>query len=169
MAKFLKIGTSGLVAEESTVTAGGGANANKIPALDSNGQLAESMMPSGIGADTVVVPTSENLSANEMVNLYNNSGAITARKADAGTNKYQANGYVKASTTSPANATIFLDGTCPGTFAATDAGKPVFLSDTAGTTTLTPVSGSGKLHQLIGYVTSTTGFDFEVESPIELA
>ena len=121
------------------------------------------------GADTVVVPTSENLSANEIVNLYNNSGAITARKADAGINKYQANGYVKASTTAPANATIFLDGTCPGTFAATDAGKPVFLSDTAGTTTLTPVSGSGKLHQLIGYVTSTTGFDFEVESPIELA
>lgn len=168
MAKFLKIGTSGLVAEESTVTAGGGANANKVPALDSNGQLAESMMPSGIGADTVVVPTSENLSANEMVNLYNNSGAITARKADAGTNKYQAHGYVKASTTSPANATVYFDGACAGTFAATDAGKPVFLSDTAGASTLTPVSGSGKIHQMIGYVSATTGFDFEIEPPIEL-
>lgn len=169
MAKFLKLGTNGLVAEESTVTAGGGANANKVPALDSNGQLAESMMPSGIGADTAVVPTSENLSANDIVNLYNNSGTITARKADAGTNKYQAHGYVKASTTSPANATVYLDGTCPATFAATDAGKPVFLSDTAGTTTVTPVSGTGKIHQIIGYVTATTGFDFEVEAPIELA
>lgn len=169
MAKFLKLGAAGLVAEESTVASGGVGNAAKVPHLDANGQIAESMMPSGIGADTVVLATSENLSANDLVNIYNATGTMTARKADAGTNKYQAHGYVKASTTSPADATIYLDGACPGTFIAADAGKPVFLSATPGTSTLTPVTGTGKIHQIVGYVISTTAFDFEVEAPIELA
>ena len=82
MANYLKIGTSGLLTEEATVASGGAGNANKVPNLDANGQLAESMMPSGIGADTVVLATSENLSANDLVNIYNASGTMTARKAD---------------------------------------------------------------------------------------
>ena len=169
MATYLRIGASGLLAEETTVSAGGVGNANKIPQLDANGQFAESMMPTGIGADTAVYPTSENLSAGDQVNIYNNAGTLTCRKADAGTNNYAAHGYVKASVTSPANATVYFDGACAGTFAATDAGKPVFLSASAGATTLTPVSGTGKIHQQIGTVISLTAFDFEPQPPIVLA
>lgn len=169
MANFLKIGANGLLAEEVTVTTGGVGNANKVPQLDANGQLTESMMPTGIGADTAVYPSSENLSAGDQVNIYNNAGTLTCRKADAGTNNYASHGYVKAAVTSPANATIYFDGACPGTFTATDTGKPVFLSATAGATTLTPVSGTGKIHQQIGTVISLTVFDFEPQPPIVLA
>ena len=169
MAKYLSIAANGRFTEVATATAGGTGNEGLIPTLGAaDGRLADTMMPLGIGADTVVLPTSENLSANDVINIYNASGTMTARKADAGTNKYQAHGYVKAATTSPANATIYRKGECPGTFDAADAGKLVFVSATPGAATVTPVTGTGKLHQVIGSVSSTTGFNFDVEVPIEL-
>lgn len=168
MAKFLIIGSNGYTTQESTVSVGGVGNAGKIAHLNASGQWDESMMPSGIGADTDVRPASENLSAGDIVNIFNDGGTIKCRKADAGVNKYKASGYVKAAVTAGDDATIYFDGKCAGTFTINDIMKPVFLGDTAGSKTLTPVSGSGKIHQEIGSVTSLTEFDFEPQSPIEL-
>ena len=169
MAKFIKVGTNGLYTQENTVEIGGAENAGKVVHLTSSGVLDETVMPSGIGVDTLVYIASENLSANEIVNIYNNDGTITVRKADAGVNNYAASGYVKEAVTSGENATVYINGICPGTFAVSDVDKPVFLSDTAGGTTLTMVSGTGKIHQIIGTVVSTTGFNFVRQSPILLA
>lgn len=168
MPKYLKIGSIGRTVEEATVVIGGAESANKVPELDASGVFDASMMPSGIGSDTSVVSASENLAQNDLVNIWNSSSTIKARKADAGTNKYEVHGYVKAAVTSGNNATVYRDGDCSGTFVAADAGKLVFASDTAGGHTLTPVTGSGKLHQVVGHVVSLTAFDFEVEPPIEL-
>jgi hypothetical protein len=168
MPKYLKIGSIGRTVEEVSVTIGGAESANKIPELDASGVLDSSMMPPGIGSDTIVIVASENLAQNDLVNIWNSSSTFKARKADAGTNKYEAHGYVKAAVTSGNNATVYRDGDCAGTFQASDAGKLVFASDTAGGITLTPVSGSGKLHQIVGHVVSLTAYDFEGEPPIEL-
>lgn len=168
MAKFLTLGTDGRLAEDQSAGAGGVPNANKIPNLDANGKLVESMLPDGIGADTTVVPASENLAQYDLINLWNDAGTIKVRKADAGTNQYQAHGYVKSAVTLGNDAVVYLDGTCGGTFAATDVGKPVFVSEVPGGVTLTPVSGSGKMHQCCGTVISISGFDFELAQPISL-
>ena len=49
-------------------------DAGKIPALDSAGRLSSTMMPTGVGAETVSVVASEALTAGNFVNVYNNGG-----------------------------------------------------------------------------------------------
>ena len=170
MAKFIKIDeTTGKYAQEATTSTGGTGQENKVPNLGTSGRLAESMMPLGIGTDTVVAPASEGLSAGDMINLFNDSGTVKMRKADAGTNQYQAHGFVKEAVVSGNDGTAYLGGIVSGTFDAGDIGNPVFAGDTPGQATVTPVSGSGKLHQVIGTVISTTEFDFECDQPVVLA
>ena len=159
MAKFLKIGTSGLVAEESTVTAGGGANANKVPALDSNGQLAESMMPSGIGADSKSMTASEALSAGDIVNVHDSSGA-KVRKADATATGKNAVGFAPSAISNGASGTVNFEGTISGLSGLT-IGATYYLATTAGGITATPPSGSGNVVQKVGTAISATELSFE--------
>ena len=85
--KFLRTGTGNELFDEvaGVVVSAGSANDGDIPALDAGGKLDISVMTAGIGADTSVVPSSENLAAGDLVNLWNDSGTIKARKADATT------------------------------------------------------------------------------------
>src|SRR5262245_32059841 len=127
--KYLKQ-SSGQIAEESSIQSSAGAgDAGKIPALDASGRLDNTMMPVGIGAETKVMATSENLSAGMLVNIYDNSGTLTARKADA-SNGRRAMGFVLAGTTSPANATVYLEGTITGLTSKTP-GAPQYLDDSS--------------------------------------
>ena len=105
--KFLRTGTGNELFDEvaGVVVSAGSANDGDIPALDAGGKLDISVMPAGIGADTSVVPSSENLAAGDLVSLWNDSGTIKARKADATTSGKQADGFVLTAVTSPANAT----------------------------------------------------------------
>jgi len=169
MAKFIKL-ASGALTEEATGATGGAGDANKVPNLDANGKLVLAMMPDGVGADTIVLPAGEALSANEMVNIYNDAGTIKCRLIDAGTNKYAAHGYVTATVDSGNDATVYLGGSLTGlTINATDVGKRAFASETPGAYTFTPVSGTGKMHQIVGIASSTTVLRFEPEEPITLA
>ena len=61
------------------VASAGAADAGKIPALDANGRIDQSMMPVGIGADTKLIVTSEALTAGDFVNIYDVSGTATCR------------------------------------------------------------------------------------------
>jgi hypothetical protein len=169
MAKYLQIDDDGILTEVQPTAIGGSASyAEQMVQLDASGNLDESMMPTGISAHTVTVTATEGLSAGDIINLYDNSGTASARKADGGTNQYPAHGYVKSTVTSGASATVYFNGSNAGSFDASAVGSSVFLSDTPGGETITPLTTSGYLHQKIGIVESITSYAFRPESAIKL-
>src|SRR5882757_9494798 len=96
MAKYLT-NASGTVTEVATPTTSAGAgDSGKIPSLDAGGKLDSSFMPTGIAADTAAITASEALSAGDLVNVWNSTGA-KVRKADASTAGKEAHGFVAAS------------------------------------------------------------------------
>lgn len=135
----------------------GAGDAGKIIATDATGKLDSSFLPSGIGANTVVVPTSENLAAGDFVNLYSNAGTLTGRKADNSNNR-PAYGYVTASVTSPANATVQRLNTVNASRTGLTAGSEYWLGTAGGVinTPLDPVTDTGKTMQYLGWAKSTT-------------
>lgn len=143
---------------EATVTSTGAAEAGDIIALDSNGLIDPTLLPT---TGTLVFPASENLAANDLVNKHDDTGTASVRKADH-TSRQVAHGFVKSAVTSPANATVFTEGLVGGqTFLAADVGKPVFLGTNGGITLDCTAPGSGQSLQQVGCVVSTTQFNFE--------
>lgn len=153
--------------QTATQTSAGAGDAGKIPALDANGKLASTMMPTGFGDETADFVTSENLVAGNLVNIYNNAGTATARKADGSTTGKRCHGFVAASTTSPASATVYFDGfnnNCSGL-----TGGDVYLSQvTPGLATSTVPSTAGGIAQRVGAGASATSLDFEANDPVAL-
>ncbi len=154
--KVVVIGANGLEAEYAPIQSSAGAgDAGQIPALDAIGKLDLSMMPAGIGADTLTITASEALSAGMWVNIFNNAGAANARKADSTDATKPAHGYVLAAVAMGDPAVVYMNGTnnqIPlGSFAVTDLGKPAFLA-TSGGTTLTPPTTSGHWLQQVGWI-----------------
>lgn len=160
--KFLRL-VAGRVTEIFGVTSSSGvANDGDIPALDASGRLDVSMMPVGVGPDVKVCPSSENLTAGDMVNLYDNGGAINARKADATAVGKEANGYVLANVTSPANATVYF-GMINTARSGMTVGATYYLSTTPGGVTTTPPSASGNVVQEVGKALSATELEVTLE------
>lgn len=152
---------------EGLVTSTGAGDAGKIPALDSGGKLDISLMPSGIGAATITVATSENLAAGDFVNLYNNGGTINARKADANANRV-AHGFVLANVTSPANATVYY-GDVNNQVSGLTVGATYFLSETAGGVVTPAPTTAGSIVQRLGVAQSATELVVDIEeTPLEL-
>jgi hypothetical protein len=146
----------------------GAGDAGKLPKLDASGKLDTTMMPSGVGAETMAVVTSENLAAGSMVNVYNNSGTLNARKADATSAGKRAHGFVLAATTSGQTATVYFDGTVTGLSGLTN-GATYFLHTTAGGVTVTAPSATGNVVQPVGVASSATTLEFRPAEPVELA
>lgn len=139
-----------------TESAGAG-DAGKIVGLDAAGKLDPTLLPDGVGADTFVGPTTENLTDGNFVDIYDNAGVVSVRKADATTGAKRAWGYVKANVTSPADATVYKLGT--GTNSALSGmtkGARQYLSTTAGGRTETAPNADGNLVQFLGIAVSAT-------------
>lgn len=164
---FLKL-NNGVITEEAPATAGGGGNENKIPALDGSGRLPTTMMPTGIGADTQNVTASENLSAGDLVNVYDDTGTAKVRKADASTSGKEAHGFVLAAVTSGNPASVYFEGTNDQLSTLT-AGRLFLSATTPGAVTSTPPSSSGQVVQMVGLAVSATTMNFEAGSAIVLA
>ncbi len=142
-------------------------DAGKLVALDGSGRIDNSMMPTGLGADTKVLTASEALSAGNLVNIWNDAGTTKVRKADATTAGKEAHGFVLAAAASGASATVYFEGANTGVTGLT--GGNVFLSTTAGGCTNTAPSGSGNVVQRVGIATAATELNFEAQQPIALA
>lgn len=166
--KFIELVSGQKKENEGLQSSAGVGDAGKIPALDATGRLNSNMMPVGVAPETVVCPSYENLVTGNYVNLFSDSGTLKARKSDAGTNKYKADGFVLANYTAPANATVYIEGNNTGCAGMT-IGAVQFLSETPGARTETPVSGTGKINQILGKAISATEMTFEPEETIELA
>ena len=164
--KYLYNNAGTITEREALVTSAGAGDAGKIPALDAAGRLDNSVMPSGIGADTAAITTSEALAAGDYVNIWNSTGA-KARKADATVAGKESHGFVLASVASGATATVYFEG--PNTAVTGQTPGPIFLSTTAGVGSSSAPSGSGNVVQRLGVATSATSVNFEAQSPIVLA
>jgi hypothetical protein len=167
--KYLAL-VSGKIKEiAATVVSAGAADAGKIVALDSAGLLDASLMPVGVGATVVTAPASENLTAGNFVNLWNDSGTLKVRKADATTNAKPAHGFVLANVTAPANATVYLLSEINTAVSGLTIGADYYLSTTPGGVTTTPPSASGNIVQFIGTATQATALPFLNVTTIEVA
>lgn len=166
--KFLTNNAGSLAEVEATVTSAGGADAGKVVALDPSGKLDNSVMPNGIGADTKSIVTSENLAAGDLVNVYDNGGTPTARKADA-SNGREAVGYVLSAVTAPAAATVYFEATITGLTGLTIGASYYVSGATAGLATATAPTTAGHIVQRIGKAISATEISFEPAQPITLA
>lgn len=146
-------------------TTGGGGDANKVPALDSNGQLTSAMMPSGIGASTETFTASETLAAGDFVNIWNDAGTLKARKADASSASAakRADGFVIAGVSSAATATVYRDG-FNNQLSGLTVGDNLYLSTTVpGGVQSTAPTTTGHLVQYIGKATSTSKVEYTGE------
>jgi len=86
------------------VTSAGAANDGDLVALDATGKLDASVMPSGFGQNTASIQASEALSAGDLVNIHNSTGA-RVRKADATSAGKETHGFVLAAVANGATAT----------------------------------------------------------------
>ena len=151
---------------EAIISSAGAGDAGKVPALDASGRLDSSFMPVGIGADTKVVTTSENLAAGDFVNLYDNAGTLTARKADASSASAgkRAHGFVLAASTSGNDAEVYFEG--PNTqLSGLTAGTMYALSHSSpgGVVALgSATTTAGHILQELGIATDTGEINVEI-------
>lgn len=167
--KYLDIVAGIPTQREATVTSAGAGNAGDIVALDGSGKLDNSVLPVGIGADTKTLPSFENLAAGDFVNIFDDSGTVKVRKADASTSGKSADGFVLAAVTAPANAIVYFEGTNTQQTGLTGGSRHYLSAASPGTATATPPSGSGNVVQYLGKSLSTTEISFEPTDAIVLA
>ena len=165
--KYIEQDAGSLKEVEALDSSSGAGDAGSIIALNSQGKLDASMLPTGIGADTVVLPATENLSAGDLINVYDASGTASVRKADATTIGKEAVGFVLDAVTSGGNATVYFEGT-NDQVAGVTIGLQFLDTATAGGSTATAPTGSGNVVQRIGFATSATAINVEFGQPIEL-
>lgn len=164
--KYIKNNAGQLAEVEATVTSAGAGDSGKIVALDVSGRLDSTVMPTGIGAQTIALPASEALTAGNLINIWTDTGTIKARKADA-SNARRAHGFVIAGVSSGATATVYLDGTITGLSSLT--GGTIYYLGTNGAVTATAPSTATHISQEIGPALSTSSIDFEPRQPITIA
>lgn len=165
--KYLKHDTAGGLAEQEAAAVGGGGSANQIPALDGSGRLDATMMPTGIGAETSLVPASGSLAAGDFVNVYNDAGTMRARKADASSAVAPANGFVLDAFADLATATVYWGGLNTAVTGLTPG--VAYMSTTPGIATATAPSTSGNVVQKIGWAVNATTVMFSPREHILLA
>lgn len=166
--KYLKQESGRIKEIEATVASAGAGNAGDIVALDASGKLDSTVMPTGIGSDSVSIVASETLAAGDLVNIWNDAGTPKARKADATAEGKEAVGFVLEGITSGASGTVHFEQTITGLSSLTP-GAAMYLSTTPGAATATPPSGSGTVVQYIGRAISATSISFEPAQPITVA
>jgi hypothetical protein len=164
--KFIQLVSGELTENEGLQSSAGASDAGKIPALDGTGRFSETMMPVGIGVESKSMVASENLSASDLVNIWNDSGTQKARKADASNNR-RAHGYVLEAVTSGQSATVRFEQSITGLSGLTP-GATQFLG-VSGAMTATPPSTATHISQQIGVAVTADEVSFEPQQPITLA
>ena len=157
--KFLNLENGKKKLDSAIATSAGAGDASKVLMTDGTGRIDSSFLPVGIGADTQEVVSFENLVAGDFVNIFDDGGTPSVRKADA-SNGRDANGFVLSAVTAPALATVYFEGTNTQLSGMTP-GTRQYL-DTAGGVTETPNTTSGELHQYLGKSSSATELNVEM-------
>jgi len=153
---------------QALATSAGAGDANKITRTGADGKLHSSLMANGVEIQTKIYPSNGNIANGDFINIYDDSGTPTARKADA-TNNRKAIGYVLEGNGNapPANVTVYMSGTNSAvTIAATESGKNVFLAAAGGFSASVPTPGATVILQRLGIVSKANEIVFESDPEI---
>lgn len=164
---FVDIVSGVLTQVAAIASSSGGSDANKIIKLNGSGKLDNSFLPTGVGAETKLIECSEDLSAGDFINVYDDSGEM-CRKADATTAGKEAVGFVLSAYTTGQDATVYFEGINDELTGLTPGARQ-FLSTTAGASTATAPSTSANVVQQIGRAISATEISFEPQQAVTLA
>lgn len=156
---------------EALVASAGVADAGKIVATGPDGKLDQSLMPLGIGADTVSAVASEAIGTGKFVNFHDNAGTFSVRLAD-NSNGRRADGFVTEAFASAATATVYpMDGVNSALTGLTPGAR--YYLDTAGGVTATPLDetdalNANKISQYVGTAKSATELVTDDSDPVTL-
>lgn len=160
--------TTGRAQNYTTIqTSAGAGDAGKVPALDANGLLNANMMPTGFGDEVQSYPTTDNLAAGQIVNIYSNGGVATARLADGSVTTKPGDGFVVAVSTQPAANNVYKFGINTNA-SGLAPGLAVWLSQTTpgAATTTVPTTTGGISQQVGGDAANATTYNFQLGYPI---
>lgn len=143
----------------STASSAGAADAGKHVALGTDGKLDLTVLPVGVGTDSIAKLASESISAGDLINIASDG---SVRKADASNNR-PAMGFAPSAIANGASGVVLLEGTNSGVTGRTP-GKMQFLG-LAGAMVETPPSGAGVLWQPVGLATTATSMTFSWTIP----
>ena len=167
MAKYIELNNGQLKEVQPVNQSAGVGDAAKIVQLGPDGKLHESMMPSGIAADVKAIIASEVLAANDLVEVYNNTGVPNVRKSDK-SNSRRAVGFVLAAVENIGDlASVYFDGTIIGQTGLTIGGA-MYLHTTGKMNQTPPVAASAQISQEVGVAISETEVSFMPQRPITL-
>lgn len=151
-----------------TQTSTGAPNANEIVALNADGVLDPTLMPPGIVPMLTIATASEALAAGDFVNLWNDTGTLKARKADASVPNVakKADGYVRDNYLINAiDVKVYVEDFNDKVSGLT-VGSDYFLSDTVpGGVTATAPTTAGYISQYLGAAVSATKMIVEMDRP----
>jgi len=116
----------------------------------------------------VSVIAGEDLTGNDLINIYNDGGTTKGRKADAD-NSRPADGWASETVGTGDTIRVFLTATQITGMSGLTPGADYYLSTTAGGVTATAPSSSGNLRQRVGKALSATVLSFERGETIEVA
>ena len=177
--KFLRWDpTNGKIKEvNATQTGGSTTYADQIPALDGNGKLAASMLPSTV-LSVQTINTSEAVSNGDFVNVYfdTTAAALKVRKASnaSGSGFKEAHGYVTVGVAINTDATVYMLGTGNNGLSGLSPGKPYFLASAGavqeGTSTnLAAIQAANQWAQYLGIAVNATTISTVVSPPVQTA
>lgn len=156
-------------AVESVDASTGAPDADKLVRLGSDGKLSETVLPAGLGADAMSMPASENLAGGDFINVWDNAGTASVRKADATAAGKEADGFVLDAVASGQPATVFFEGRNSGVTGLTAGARYYLSATTPGAVTTTPPAATGNVVQFLGRATSPTSLAFEATDGVILA
>lgn len=167
--KFLTRLSTGAIQLVSAITSSaGGADGNKVVATGSDGKLDSSLFPAGVEIQTETATATESLTAGDFVNIYDNNGTASVRKAIGNDPDKICNGFVLSGYANTATATIYTKGVNTQ-ISATEGVKSYLSTTSAGDSTETaPTDTSGHFQQVLG-VGVPSGLMFEFDDPIYFA
>lgn len=144
-------------------TSAGAADAGKIVALNSSGQIDASMMPTGTGQQAVTVTASENISAGALINFWLNGATLNMRNADNTSTGKAADGFVTSAVTNGSSGTAFVAGLNTALSGLT-IGATYYLGTVGTITTTPPAAASGSIVQAVGKATAANTLVFNPAS-----
>ncbi len=168
MAEFIqgvRANGRGLKRGTTVQTSAGAGDADKIPSLNSNGQLDPSMIPNlGI----LSLPANEALAAGSYVNIFDSGGGVAEVRLADNSNGREAFGYVTAAVAAAATATVYTDDMNDGLTGLTP-GLAYFLGTAGGVVPeASRPTAVGTLDQFLGYAVAADTIETEINDPVEL-
>ena len=137
----------------------GSGDAGKLVALNASGLIDSTMLPEAI---STTVTASENLATGALVNIWNSSGTLKVRNANAST-PLQCDGFAPIAISSAGSGQVTLNGGVITGLTGLTLGTRYYVDNiTPGGVTSTPVSTGGYINQYAGIALSTTSLAFQI-------